>query len=120
MTGTAIAGVIGGPLSSAPLLLDGVGGLQGWQFLFIFEGLPAVILAPIVWRRLDKPTVIGYMRDVTGSFSAGLWLLAGCLTAGAAVAMLLPAPADVPLRGTHQGQPGIDRNRFTLEPRHSS
>ena len=46
MTGTAIAGVIGGPLSSALLLLDGTWGLRGWQWLFVVEGLPAVL-----WRR---------------------------------------------------------------------
>jgi len=53
MTGTAIAGVIGGPLSSGLLLLDGALGLRGWQWLFVVEGIPAVLLAPIVWRRLD-------------------------------------------------------------------
>ena len=54
MTGTAIAGVVGGPISSALLLLDGVAGLQGWQWLFVVEGIPAIVLAPIVWRRLDE------------------------------------------------------------------
>ncbi|MGD9904025.1 MAG: MFS transporter [Vicinamibacterales bacterium] len=53
MTGTAIAGVIGGPLSSALLLLDGTWGLHGWQWLFVVEAMPAIALAPVVWRRLD-------------------------------------------------------------------
>ncbi len=53
MTGTAIAGVIGGPISSGLLLFDGVLGLRGWQWLFVVEGIPAILLAPIVWRRLD-------------------------------------------------------------------
>lgn len=76
MTGTAIAGVIGGPLSSALLVLDGVGGLQGWQWLFIVEGLPAVILAPIVWRRLDKgPATAHWLTEaerrwLTGTLAA--------------------------------------------------
>jgi ACS family tartrate transporter-like MFS transporter len=35
------------------------------------------------------PTVMGYMREVTGSFAAGLWLLAGALAAGAAIALAL-------------------------------
>ena len=39
MTGTAIAGVIGGPLSSGLLLLDGAGGFKGWQWLFLVEGI---------------------------------------------------------------------------------
>ena len=54
MTGTAIAGVIGGPISSALLLLDGVAGLRGWQWLFVVEGIPAVVLVPVVWRRLAE------------------------------------------------------------------
>lgn len=54
MTGTAIAGVIGGPISSGLLLLDGWLGLQGWQWLFVVEGIPAILLAPVVWRLLDE------------------------------------------------------------------
>src|SRR6188768_3633140 len=54
MTATAMAGVIGAPISSVILQLHGFGGLHGWQRLFIIEGLPAVILAPIVWRRLTE------------------------------------------------------------------
>ena len=54
MTATAMAGVIGAPISSAILQLDGAGGLHGWQWLFIIEGLPAVLLAPIVLRRLTE------------------------------------------------------------------
>lgn len=56
MTATAMAGVIGAPLSSALLRMDGTWGLHGWQWLFIIEGLPAILLAPIVLRRLtDRP-----------------------------------------------------------------
>lgn len=54
MTATAMAGVIGAPISSAILQLHGAGGLDGWQWLFIIEGLPAVLLAPVVWRRLTE------------------------------------------------------------------
>ncbi len=35
MTATAMAGVIGAPISSALLRLDGAWGLRGWQWLFI-------------------------------------------------------------------------------------
>ena len=56
LTATAVAGVIGAPISGALLALDGVGGLQGWQWLFIVEAIPALVLAVIVWRRLpDGP-----------------------------------------------------------------
>lgn len=44
MTATSLAGVVGGPLSSALLKLDGVCGLSGWQWLFLFEGVPTVLL----------------------------------------------------------------------------
>jgi len=48
MTATAMAGVIGAPISSALLRMHGVGGLKGWQWLFLIEGLPAMVLAPVV------------------------------------------------------------------------
>jgi ACS family tartrate transporter-like MFS transporter len=54
MTATAIAGVVGGPLSGLLLGLDGVGGLRGWQWLFLLEGAPAVLLGAIVLLRLPN------------------------------------------------------------------
>jgi sugar phosphate permease len=44
MTATSLAGVVGGPISSVLLRLDGVGGLSGWQWLFLAEGVPTVLL----------------------------------------------------------------------------
>src|SRR6185295_16643306 len=56
MTAVLIAGVIGGPVSGALLSLDGAAGLAGWQWLFLLEGVPAVILGVIVLRVLtDRP-----------------------------------------------------------------
>ena len=51
MTATALAGVVGGPVSGALLGLGGFGGLAGWQWLFLLEGLPAVVLgvAVLLW-----------------------------------------------------------------------
>ncbi|MGA2287828.1 MFS transporter [Bradyrhizobium sp.] len=43
-----ISGVIGYPISAALLYLDGALGLRGWQWLYLIEGLPAIIMAPIV------------------------------------------------------------------------
>lgn len=43
-----ITGIIGAPLSGWLLTLDGLGGLRGWQWLYIVEGLPAILLAPLV------------------------------------------------------------------------
>jgi ACS family tartrate transporter-like MFS transporter len=39
------AGVLGGPLGAALLSLNGKLGVAGWQWLFLVEGLPAVLLA---------------------------------------------------------------------------
>lgn len=48
MTATAMAGVIGAPISSALLRMDGTWGLQGWQWLFLIEGIPAILLVPVL------------------------------------------------------------------------
>jgi ACS family tartrate transporter-like MFS transporter len=45
MTATAIAGAIGSPISGLLLQLNGVGGLGGWQWLFLIEGMPSIVLA---------------------------------------------------------------------------
>jgi ACS family tartrate transporter-like MFS transporter len=56
MTATAIAGVIGGPVSGLLLRMNGIAGLAGWQWLFLVEGIPAVILGFVVFAILpDGP-----------------------------------------------------------------
>jgi ACS family tartrate transporter-like MFS transporter len=45
--------VIGGPLGGALLSLRGVAGLAGWQWLFLIEGVPAVVLGVVVLYLLD-------------------------------------------------------------------
>jgi len=47
------AGIIGAPLSGALLSMRGVGGLDGWQWLFVVEGLPAVVLGIVALFYLD-------------------------------------------------------------------
>src|SRR5437879_12423927 len=48
MTASAIGGVVGGPVSGILLRMSGVAGLAGWQWLFLAEGIPAVILGFVV------------------------------------------------------------------------
>jgi MFS transporter, ACS family, tartrate transporter len=56
MTATAIAGVVGGPVCGIILSQTGLYGLAGWQCLFLFEGLPAVLLGVVVLVFLtDRP-----------------------------------------------------------------
>jgi ACS family tartrate transporter-like MFS transporter len=64
MTATSVAGVIGGPLSGALLTLNGVGGYAGWQWLFVVEGIPAVLLGVAVWFLLtDRPEQARWLDD---------------------------------------------------------
>jgi MFS transporter, ACS family, tartrate transporter len=57
MTAGPISGVIGGPISGAILQMDTAGKLQGWQWLFFMEGVPAILLGIIVYFYLsDHPS----------------------------------------------------------------
>lgn len=57
MIGSPVTGVLGGPLSGGILqYLDHIGGLRGWQWLFLIEGIPAVVLGVIAMFYLtDRP-----------------------------------------------------------------
>jgi sugar phosphate permease len=58
-----ISGIIGAPLSGQLLGLNGLG-LQGWQWLFIVEAAPALLLAPLVVARLqDTPAQAHWLPD---------------------------------------------------------
>ena len=49
MTAIALSGVIGGPLSGAIMKhAHGINGLSGWQWMFLLEGLPSVVLGVAV------------------------------------------------------------------------
>ncbi len=44
-----VAAVVGGPVSTALMTwCNGVGGLQGWQWMFILEGVPTMVLGVLV------------------------------------------------------------------------
>ncbi len=56
MVAIPISSVVGGPISGALLGLDGRLGLAGWQWLFLLEGVPAVLLGFVVLAYLtDRP-----------------------------------------------------------------
>src|SRR5438067_8009052 len=48
-----LAGIVGAPLSGVLLSLRGAAGLDGWQWLFLIEGLPAVVLGVVAFLYLD-------------------------------------------------------------------
>lgn len=55
LAGIPLSGVIGGPLSGWLMsALDGKAGLAGWQWMFLVEGLPAVILGILCFVHLDN------------------------------------------------------------------
>ncbi len=64
-----LSSVVGGPISVWILSLDGIGGLKGWQWLFIMEGLPACLMGLLTLVKLrDTPADADWLsaaeRDV--------------------------------------------------------
>lgn len=56
MAAGPVSVILGAPVSGALMSLNGALGLKGWQWLFLIEGFPAVILGIISWNFLtDRP-----------------------------------------------------------------
>ena len=54
LTAIAVAGVVGGPVSGWILhSLDGANGWRGWQWLFLLEALPSLVLGVLAWMYLE-------------------------------------------------------------------
>lgn len=63
-TATAIAGAIGSWVSAQCLAMEGVGGLHGWQWLFLLEGIPSVVLGVLVLFFLPNgPREVSWLTD---------------------------------------------------------
>jgi len=70
MTATSLAGVVGSPLASALLKLDGLHGLSGWQWLFLMEGVPTILLGvSVLFILKDSPDKVSWLSP-----SEKLWL----------------------------------------------
>ncbi|MFO0843573.1 MAG: MFS transporter [Gemmataceae bacterium] len=65
MFAIALASVFGNPLSGSIMqYLGGAVGLQGWQWLFVLEGLPSIVLGVVVLYRLpDRPADAGWLTE---------------------------------------------------------
>ena len=64
MAAAPISTVLGSPLSSALLEMDGMMGLKGWQWMFILEGIPAVLLGFVVLVYLtDRPEKTAWLAN---------------------------------------------------------
>jgi MFS transporter, ACS family, tartrate transporter len=66
-----LSSVLGAPASTALLGVSGLG-LHGWQWLFILQGLPAVVLGLFTIRVLtDRPEQAVWLTDAEKSWLAG-------------------------------------------------
>jgi len=65
VTAVAISGVIGNPLSGWIMQhFDGVNAWHGWQWLFLIEGLPSIVLGISVWWLLpNRPAEVKWLTD---------------------------------------------------------
>lgn len=72
MAAVPISIALGSPLSGWLLSFDGVNGLHGWQWLFLIEAIPAIVLAGVVLVYLtDKPAKANWLSKEQKS-----WLIA--------------------------------------------
>jgi MFS transporter, ACS family, tartrate transporter len=71
MTAQPVSGIVGGPVSGALLGLHARGGLAGWQWLFLLEGLPAIVLGAVgAFFLSDSPETARWLTNDQRS-----WLL---------------------------------------------
>ncbi|WP_407178308.1 MFS transporter [Bradyrhizobium sp. STM 3562] len=64
MAAAPLSTVLGSPLSGALLQIDGWLGFKGWQWLFVLEALPAVLLGLVVLGFLtDRPEQAKWLGD---------------------------------------------------------
>ncbi|WP_425838714.1 MFS transporter [Streptomyces fractus] len=63
MLAQPLANIIGNPALGVLDGLDGAGGLQGWQWIFVVTGIPALLAVPLVLRCLpDSPERVSWLR----------------------------------------------------------
>jgi MFS transporter, ACS family, tartrate transporter len=64
MAAAPISVALGSPISAALLQMDGFLGLAGWQWMFIIEGIPAVVLGIVVFFYMtDRPEKAKWLPD---------------------------------------------------------
>jgi MFS transporter, ACS family, tartrate transporter len=64
MVAIPVSSVIGGPVSGWLLTMDGVAGIAGWQWMFVLEGLPVVLIGlSLLWLLADRPEDVSWLTD---------------------------------------------------------
>lgn len=119
MSAIPVSGLLGSPFSGWILnhFAAGQGGLAGWQWMFLLQGIPTVVLGaltglPMFWpvptallsagaaagglalinsmgqmAGFLSPYLVGWVKDSTGSTDAALYLLAGVIVGGSLLAL---------------------------------
>lgn len=65
MVAIPVSSVLGAPISTAIIQYgDGFLGLDGWRLMFLFEGIPAILLAFVTWFYLtDRPAKASWLAE---------------------------------------------------------
>jgi ACS family tartrate transporter-like MFS transporter len=64
MSAAVLSGIVGGPLSGLLLQMDGTLGLQGYQWLFLIEAVPSIVLGVVVFMYLPNgPAQARWLND---------------------------------------------------------
>jgi ACS family tartrate transporter-like MFS transporter len=62
VTAIPLSNLIGAPISAQIMLMDQMGGLKGWQWLFLLQGTPAILLGILVYFVLpDRPEHVKWL-----------------------------------------------------------
>lgn len=62
VTAIPLSNLIGAPVSAEIMLMDQMGGLKGWQWLFLLQGTPAILLGVLVYFVLpDRPEQVKWL-----------------------------------------------------------
>lgn len=100
-TATAAAGLLGAPVAAALLSLDGLGGLSGWRWLFLIEGLPTLALAAVLpWVLPASPLAASFLSP-----SEQRWLWAQ-RHGGADLELVASPTAAAGAAAAGEGEPG--------------
>ena len=125
LTSIALSGIIGNPLAGLLMKMEGLGmpglgHLHGWQWVFLIEGLPPILLALAVLRWLpDGPHAAPWLSPAERD-----WVRAGIESgyaqvdaADAADAAGSPAHADTPVPTVTSGP--SETRTLEYQPRHA-
>lgn len=63
LTASSVAFIVANPIGGALMKLDGIAGLHGWQWLFVLEGIPTVLLGIYIFFALpNSPATASWLE----------------------------------------------------------